>query len=45
MFWFVDKASKLSDVFDVDDLFNNTVGAVLGGLIAVAVMRVWGRKN
>lgn len=25
-------------VFDVDDLFNNAVGAVLGGLIVVAVI-------
>lgn len=25
-------------MFDVDDLFNNAVGAVLGGLIVVAVI-------
>ena len=30
--------------FDVDDFFNNTVGAFLGGLIAVVVIRM-GRKR
>ena len=27
-------------VFDVDDLFNNVVGALIGGLIAVVVIKV-----
>lgn len=32
-------------VFDVNDLFNNTIGAMVGGLIAVAVMSCYkGRK-
>ena len=31
--------------FDVDDLFNNTVGALVGGLIAVVVTFVKGRRN
>ena len=29
-------------VFDINDLFNNALGAVIGGGIAVAVMRIWG---
>lgn len=29
--------------FDVDDLFNNTVGALLGGLVVVLV--IWIRKK
>ena len=29
-------------MFDVDDIFNNAVGAVIGGVIAVVVMRMQG---
>lgn len=32
-------------IFDVDDLFNNTLGALIGGMIAVAVVRIMERKN
>lgn len=31
-------------VFDVDDLMNNAVGAVIGGWIAVVIVRIW-EKN
>lgn len=27
--------------FDVDDLFNNAIGALVGGVIAVAVVKTW----
>ena len=30
-------------VFDVDDLMNNAIGAVIGGGIVVAVMRICGK--
>ena len=29
----------------MDDIFNNAVGAVIGGLIAVAAMRILARKK
>lgn len=32
-------------IFDVDDLFNNTLGTVIGGLIAIAFKRLLKRKN
>ncbi len=31
-------------MFDVDDLFNNTVGALVGGLIALLVLRIHKRN-
>lgn len=32
-------------VFDVDDIFNNTVGALVGGLIVVMTLWIRGKKN
>lgn len=31
--------------FDVDDLFNNTVGALLGGLVVVLVLWIRNKRN
>ena len=30
-------------VFDVDDLMNNTLGAVIGGVIAIEIWRIYGK--
>lgn len=32
-------------VFDVDDLFNNSLGSVLGGLIAILVWKLMNKSN
>ena len=32
-------------IFDVDDLFNNTVGALLGGLVVVLVLWIKNKRN